>query len=258
MISSLLYKGKPSQQNKPSIEIIGENTSNNNDDINEDEEEIDWSFPQVIETEEELNLGSIKYGFNNAYDGYFSNSQMNISEIIDNPFPDSITPEEIRKLRLVLEQDQFDADHFIADFLDNEMIISTIKYEAEWEKEFKFKRQLRHENQQNGSIDNKLTLQKIDEQAIKFTDEDIDSMIRLPKRECMLIFNYSIINFLILILDIIENERHTMLSLVDIMFAYAYYVRTNFGEDNVEADWTIAKLSSTLSWFEVCIQFITC
>lgn len=192
MISNLLNKGKPSQhplfnkegKSKPNIEVIGDNTSNNNDINEEDDEEIDWSYPQVIESNEESPLSVIKYGFNNLYDGYFVNAQMNITEIIDNPFPDTMTPEEIRKLRLVMEEDQFDEDHFIADFIDNEMIISAIKYEAEWEKEYKFKRQLRHENQLKGTIDNKLTLQKIDEQSIKFTDEDIDSMIRLPKREC--------------------------------------------------------------------------
>ena len=38
---------------------------------------------------------------------------------------------------------------------------------------------------------------------------------------------------------------------MDIIFAYAYDVRTTEGEHSVESGWTISKLSSTLSWFEV-------
>lgn len=41
-----------------------------------------------------------------------------------------------------------------------------------------------------------------------------------------------------------------MLGLVDLMFAYAYNLRTVEGENTVESAWTIVKLSSVLSWFD--------
>ena len=45
------------------------------------------------------------------------------------------------------------------------------------------------------------------------------------------------------------EEKSAILSLVDLVFAYAYDHRTTGGEPTVESAWTIAKLSATLSWF---------
>ncbi len=39
--------------------------------------------------------------------------------------------------------------------------------------------------------------------------------------------------------------------LIDILFAYCYNNRVNCGEENSESGWTITKISSTLSWFDV-------
>ncbi|KAK2194242.1 hypothetical protein NP493_1g05022 [Ridgeia piscesae] len=61
-----------------------------------------------------------------------------------------------------------------------------------------------------------------------------------------------------------RDQRTAFLSLVDIIFAYAYDHRTTEGENNVntgylfvhlvdilvESGWTIRKLSATLSWLE--------
>lgn len=46
-----------------------------------------------------------------------------------------------------------------------------------------------------------------------------------------------------------EDKKSALLSLVDIIYAYCYSIRTNLGEENAESAWLINKLSSTLSWF---------
>lgn len=46
-----------------------------------------------------------------------------------------------------------------------------------------------------------------------------------------------------------DDKKSAMLSLVDIIYAYCYAVRTNLGEENGESAWLINKLASTLSWF---------
>lgn len=46
-----------------------------------------------------------------------------------------------------------------------------------------------------------------------------------------------------------EDKKSALLSLVDIIYAYCYSIRTNLGEENAESPWLINKLSSTLSWF---------
>lgn len=52
-----------------------------------------------------------------------------------------------------------------------------------------------------------------------------------------------------------KNEKlMAYTGLVDILYAYCYNYRINCGETNSEDGWTIAKLSATLSWFEVRLQ----
>lgn len=45
-------------------------------------------------------------------------------------------------------------------------------------------------------------------------------------------------------------HHHVWLSLVDILLAYCYEVRTTEGEHTVESPWTTRKLSGTLCWLE--------
>jgi hypothetical protein len=52
---------------------------------------------------------------------------------------------------------------------------------------------------------------------------------------------------------LIESEKVVLLGVVDLLFAYAYDVRTTMGESTVESGWTIVKLSSQLSWLDVSV-----
>lgn len=73
------------------------------------------------------------------------------------------------------------------------------------------------------------------DEKCELDDEDRFRMKNLPKREYLL-------------------EKHEkmrlLLGVVDILFAYAYDVRTTEGEHSVESSWTICKLSATLSWLD--------
>lgn len=70
----------------------------------------------------------------------------------------------------------------------------------------------------------------------EYSQEEIDCLKNLPKKT--------------FILDK-EQKFYSFLGLVDILYAYCYNNRINMGEINVESGWTVAKLSSTLSWFDV-------
>lgn len=48
-----------------------------------------------------------------------------------------------------------------------------------------------------------------------------------------------------------DTLQLTYLGLVDILLSYCYDSRTTMADPTVESAWTIAKLSGTLSWFEV-------
>lgn len=46
-----------------------------------------------------------------------------------------------------------------------------------------------------------------------------------------------------------DEKKSALLSLVDIIYAYCYAVRTNMGDENAESAWSVNKLSATLCWF---------
>ncbi|XP_025201304.1 protein SHQ1 homolog [Melanaphis sacchari] len=52
-----------------------------------------------------------------------------------------------------------------------------------------------------------------------------------------------------------DDKKSALLSLVDIIYAYCFCIRTNLGEENSESPWLINKLSSTLSWFRIFETF---
>lgn len=75
---------------------------------------------------------------------------------------------------------------------------------------------------------------------VDYTSEEINCLKQLPKRTYLL-----------------DKEQKFIAysGLIDILFAYCYNYRANSGEKNVEAGWTISKLSSTLSCFDVSLFF---
>lgn len=68
-----------------------------------------------------------------------------------------------------------------------------------------------------------------------YTEDEVDALKNLPKKKFLL--------------DC-EQKFYAYSGLVDILFAYCYNERVNCGESNVECGWTIAKMSSTLSWLD--------
>ncbi|EFA75398.1 hypothetical protein PPL_11477 [Heterostelium album PN500] len=69
--------------------------------------------------------------------------------------------------------------------------------------------------------------------VVTFTDEERDIMKNLPNKEYLVDE---------------DQEKSLLMGLVDLMFAYAYNVRSNYGDDNnIESAWTITKVSPTLS-----------
>lgn len=78
--------------------------------------------------------------------------------------------------------------------------------------------------------------EKLTEENVHLNDEEKDLLKEMPNKEYLL--------------D--QNEIEDVLyGMIDILFASCYNCRTTLGENTVESSWTINKLSSTLSWFQV-------
>nr|XP_022299523.1 protein SHQ1 homolog isoform X3 [Crassostrea virginica] len=212
MLTSLLTP-KSQKLKKPVIEVIkkdDEEESQSVEEEEEEEEEFDWQVEQKPYKEQELSLDGEKYGFANQKSGIFKRLQDEVYEIVDLPDPEHCTPIDRRTLREQAEGEKFDPDHYIADLYDDDNIQHLMQYDPPW-------------------------CYSTKDATVEFTDEEKEKMKNLPKKEYLL-----------------DDAMVTTLylGLIDILFGYAYTVRTNEGEDNVESGWTICKLSSTLSWLE--------
>ncbi|XP_044205453.1 protein SHQ1 homolog [Thunnus albacares] len=218
MLTSLLAP-KGSRSAKPLVEDISTDCSESvGDDEEEDEEEFDWQVEQEVykESSEEELRALQKYGFGNQRSGVFARLQEELSEVIDVRNPEGTTVAERRQARLEAEVSAFSPDHYLADLFEDDEIKRLLKFRPWWAK-------LSPSTDQEG------------EAAVSFTDDEKEQLRKFTNRSYLL--------------D--KTSRYQVwLSLVDILLAYSYEVRSTEGEHNVESPWTIRKLSGTLCWLE--------
>lgn len=216
MLTSLLTP-KSQKLKKPVIEVIKKDEDEKVEEeahLEEEkqEEEFDWHVEQQPYKEKELLLDGQTYGFANQKSGIFKRLQDEVYEIVDLPNPEHCPPADRRTMREQAETEKFDPDHYIADLYDDDAIQQIMKYDPPW-----------------------CYMSEDKDIKVEFTDEEKQKMKNLPKKEYLL-----------------DDAMVTTLylGLIDILFGYAYNMRINEGDENVESGWTICKLSATLSWLE--------
>ncbi|XP_044021730.1 protein SHQ1 homolog isoform X2 [Siniperca chuatsi] len=218
MLTSLLAP-KGSRSAKPLVEDVSTGYSESmGEDEDEDEEEFDWQVEQEVykESSEEELRALQKYGFGNQRSGVFARLQEELSDVTDVKNPEGTTAAERRQARLNAEASAFSPDHYLADLFEDDEIKGLLKLRPWWAK-------LSPSTEQEG------------EAPVSFTDDEKEQLRKFTNRSYLL--------------D--KTSRYQVwLSLVDILLAYSYEVRSTEGEHNVESPWTIRKLSGTLCWLE--------
>ncbi|XP_053493004.1 protein SHQ1 homolog isoform X1 [Ictalurus furcatus] len=217
MLTSLLAP-TGSRSAQPLVEEIGAcSMSEPCQEDKDEEEDFDWQVEQqpYIESSEEDLKKLQKYGFGNLRTGVFSRLQEELSEVIDVEDPENSTPAKRRSDRLDSETTIFCTDHYLLDFYEGEEMRQVhLNFKPWW---------------------SELKPDSDAESTVTFTDEEKEQMRKFTNRSY--------------VLDK-ATRYHVWLSLVDIILAYIYDVRTTEGEHNVESAWTIRKISGTLSWLE--------
>uniref|UniRef100_A0A146KTI1 Protein SHQ1 homolog n=1 Tax=Lygus hesperus TaxID=30085 RepID=A0A146KTI1_LYGHE len=176
----------------------------------EDEDEEQFWIAQQT-VPAESPLTTPGYGFANKITGNGEALREEFYEIIELMDLEG-TPVAERRLRREREElARFSDDHYLADFMEPSEINAIIEFKAPWEE----------------LLDNKL--------ECKLTQDETEYLKDLGNRDYLL--------------DA-QAAKSALLSLADIVFAYAYNFRTFTGENTVESAWTINKLSATLSWFQ--------
>ncbi|KPP67954.1 hypothetical protein Z043_113401 [Scleropages formosus] len=215
MLTSLLAP-RGSKSAKPLVEDL-DACSRSEEGEEEDSDDFDWQVEQEVYTEssEQLLNSLQKYGFGNKRSGVFIRLQEELSGVIDVRNPDATTAVERRQGRLSAESAKFDPDHYLADLFEDEAIQNLLKFHPWWTKSCQA--QAEQSETENFSEEER-------EQLRRFTNRSY-----LLDKKCL---------------------HHIWLSLVDIILAYTYEIRTTEGEHSVESSWNIRKLSGTLCWLE--------
>ncbi|KAL6458503.1 hypothetical protein MHYP_G00337330 [Metynnis hypsauchen] len=218
MLTSLLAP-KGSRSAKPLVEDLGACGGSEAVQEDEDEEEdFDWQLEQkaYVESSEDDLKKLQKYGFGNLRTGVFSRLQEELSDVTDVKDPENSTPALRRRNRLDAETTIFCADHYLCDLYEGEETRKVLLNFRPWWSE------LKPDSDQP-------------EATVTFMDDEKEQMRKFTNR------SYPLDK---------ATRYQVWLSLVDIILAYVYDVRTTEGEHNVESAWTIRKLSGTLSWLE--------
>ena len=128
MLTSLLEpKGKRSVDEKL-IQVVGEEASSALDE-SESESEFDWFLEQNIPDEEERASSLAAYGFASQHSGLFAKLAEELREVLDVKDPDHQTLAQRRTSRIECENDEFNPEHYLADYFQLDMIKSLLEYE---------------------------------------------------------------------------------------------------------------------------------
>ncbi|KAI9500782.1 SHQ1 protein-domain-containing protein [Coemansia spiralis] len=214
--ASMAREGSGSKTKRPLIEEIDGHLGAEECAMMLMDEDFDWEIPQFLNTAEEEQdiLTSVaKYGFNQQYSGFFAHVRETANEINELSDPETMSAEERHKNRIAFEDEKFDEDYYMENYVNDDGIQPLIRYKS------------RSSGEKN--IDNK---ESVCASWEDFTEEERTAMLNLPRKTYL-----------------ITNKQQIYLGLVDILFAYSLDHRINMGEQTVESAWTIGAVSSTLS-----------
>ncbi|CAG8487408.1 9454_t:CDS:2 [Acaulospora colombiana] len=207
--------------------------------IIEEANDFDWEIPQEIPEKDELLLSTTaSYGFNGCYSGCFVHLQETCNEIIDVSDPERSTFESRRQDRCKAENDKFNPDHYIADFMGAQDIRHILKYKTKWTKELR-------RVQQNDASDVNITktignafmdLRNGEGQIEPTETGDVKSDTKDHENA-----NDGTLKFT-------EKEKSMMLNLPNKLCEQ--FLKVYEGEINVESAWTMGKISPTISCLE--------
>lgn len=139
-------------------------------------------------------------------------------------------------MRIKRENEKFNIDHYMVDFMDDEMIQEILKYDISWSKLSHENPNPKHSNSNVNSSNSNVFHVNTETETSIFTNEEKEILRQLPNKE------YLMSN---------EDNRIAMLNLLDILLSFTYDLKTTFGSHTVESGWTITRISSVFSYCDV-------
>lgn len=197
-------------------------------------EKFDWEITQQEAQDPEIQVTSIKYGFNNQYDQIINISSSNGNDI--NELGDSENTSATDRIleRLIKENVKFDLEYYAADYImekypsedDDKMFKELITWSNPVSKKFLkwYQAQQKLPQEEREKI-----------MGVDFTKEEQEKMIALPRKSYL----------------IEDSYRPQLLTLlISLLFAYHFELRETEGDHNTESAWTIGKLTPQICFLD--------
>lgn len=186
------------------------------------------------------------YGFLNMHHSVFTAyAREGLShDMLEIPNPDEMPMDQRRQERLNTEKIKFNPERYLGDFdlsydSDDEaadmIFLEAMRMEPHW---------MRLPSVQELVND----FEKLDTKETNQIENEFSNDFFNEEEKMQLVENKVQIPPLSQITK--EQKESLLLSLLDILYAYAYDHRTTFGDATCESSWTLVMLSPTLSWFE--------
>ncbi|KAI8346209.1 SHQ1 protein-domain-containing protein [Mortierella sp. GBAus27b] len=131
LLTKLLVRRNDQAQpvRKPLIEVISSGETLEGTQQVDKDEEFDWELPQEIRQEI---FSSVRYGFNNRHSGFFTHVQETANDVLDVYDPEHATLETRRQNRIQRENEKFDDEYYMSDFMNEEEIQHLLKFKTQW------------------------------------------------------------------------------------------------------------------------------
>jgi protein SHQ1 len=164
----------------------------------------DWRLPQTIPSEPLHTALTKPYGFLSSHSGYFTHVGSFANEVNElGPDAETLPPAERRRRRLEHEEAKFDPEHYMADFAEDEYIKELIHWKHPY------------------------SSPSPETDSFEYTEEEKLTMLRLPRKEYL----FS------------PTDPHDLqMTLLTVLFGYAYDARTTQLDPTPESPWTVASL----------------
>lgn len=180
--------------------------------------DYDWEIPQIMPTPLTDLQTVVKYGFDNQYSEFMSLSVANGNDINELSDPDHLQPDDRIMERLIKENIKFDMEYYANDYI-------TVKYLTEECDDIKGALQFFSpyaKLYQESELKNKV--------KIEFNQKEKEVMTGLPRKSYL-----------------IDDSRPIYYTVLCVLFAYSYEIRSFQGETTIESAWTIGKLTPQIS-----------
>ncbi|KAG0337742.1 Hsp90 cochaperone shq1 [Podila horticola] len=147
----LSEKSKADQIKRPLIEVVSKGDTLEGTNLEKDED-FDWQLPQQINQEI---FSEVRYGFNNRYSGFFTHVTETANDVLDVYDPEHATLEVRRENRIKRENDKFDDEYYMSDFMIEEEIQHILKYKTPWWNELRAVQKAEKDSKQSGKAPSK-------------------------------------------------------------------------------------------------------